>query len=329
MKKKAFTIVMSIIVVAALIVPTAVSAGNYPSRTIQLITQIKAGNPAYAFVQVLADRMGKVLGKKIVTNALPGASGVKAARSVLSKPADGYTLFDGWVASTVIAVLERPNAGYTHKNFTPLGRMNTLPLTLIVKGDSPLKNLDDFIAYAKKNPGLSYGCAGDRSIPHALLATFFKDLGIKVRGIPYPGIGAGIKDLLGGTLDFSVGMFPLIKIYGDEIRTLCVFRDERHPWYPDIPTVKEFNMDPGFGEAGAGWNAFYVKKGTPPDRLEKLQSAFKQVMASDEFNAQAQKMGFTIDYIEPDGVYALCEESMVKIKRGLENVKWEKKQFSK
>ena len=149
-----------------------------------------------------------------------------------------------------------------------------------------------------------------------------------MRGIPYPGIGAGIKDLLGGTLDFSVGMFPLIKVYGDKIRTLCVFQDERHPWYPDIPTAKEYNMDPGFGEAGAGWNAFYVKKGTPKDRIEKLHTAFKQVMLSEEFYAQAKKMGFTIDYVGPDAVYKLCEESMVKIKRGLENVVWEKKQFS-
>lgn len=329
MKKKVFISVMSIIGTVMLILPNGVLAGNYPSRTIQMTTQIKAGNPAYAFLQVLANEMGKVLGQKIVTNALPGASGVKAARSVLAKPADGYNIFDGWVAATVIAVLERPNAGYTYKDFIPLGRMNTLPLTLIVKGDSELKTLDEFVEYAKKNPGMTYACSGDRTIPHALLATFFKDLGIKVRGIPYPGIGAGVKDLLGGTLDFSVGMFPLIKIYGDKIRTLCVFQDERHQWYPDIPTAKEFNMDPGFGKAGSGWNALYVKKGTPPDRVEKLQAAFKQVMASEEFRATAEKMGFTIDYVGPEGVYALAEESMIKIKRGLENVKWEKRQFAK
>lgn len=301
----------------------------YPNRTIQLITQVPAGNPAYALSQVLAEKMGKILGQKIVVNAQPGASGVKAARYVLSKPADGYTIFDAWVAGTVIAVISRPNAGYTYKSFTPLGRVNLNPITLVVRGDSPVRNPTDFLEWARNNPGLSYACAGDRSIPHGLIASLARQKGLSVKGIPFNGIGAGIKDLLGGTLDFSVGFFPLIERYGDKINTLCVFLDDRHPWYPDLPTCKEFDADPGYGDAGAGWNAYWVKKGVPSDRLEKLQSAFKQVMLSDDFLAYARKSGFAANYADPDAVYRLSEQSSIKIKEGLEDIKWEKRQFMK
>ena len=326
---KTFKLIMFLIILVALTFPAISMAKTYPSRSIQMISLVKAGAPAYAFSQIITSRMGKILGKKIVITALPGAGGVKAARAVLSKPANGYTLFDGWVAATVISVLERPDAGYTYKDFLPLGKVNHLPLTLIVRADAPWQTLPEFVAYARKNPGMVYSCASDRSIPHALFATFFRDVGVKARGIPYPGLGAGIKDLLGGTLDFSMGNFPIIKIYGDKIRTLAVFMDERHPWYPDIPTAKEYNMDPGFGKAGAGWNAYYVKKGTPPDRLEKLRAAFKQVLTSEDFLAEAKRLGYVIDYTGPEGVYKLSEKSMIEIKRGLENVVWEKKQFAK
>lgn len=329
MRTKTFTPMISIVIALIFMVPAIGMARGYPSRSIQMISQIKAGASAYAFSQIIVDRMGKILGKKIVTTALSGAGGVKAARAVLSKPADGYTLFDAWVAATVISVLERPDAGYTYKDFEPLGKVNNMPLTLMVKSDAPWKTLPEFIEYARKNPGMSYSCAADRSIPHALFATLFKNQGIKARGIPYAGLGAGIKDLLGGTIDFAVGNFPLMKVYGDKVRTLCVFQDERHPWHPNLPTAKEYNMDPGFGKAGAGWNAFYVKKGTPPDRLEKLRAAFKQVLTSKDFLAEAARLGYVIDYIGPDGVYALCEKSMKDIKKGLENVVWEKKQFAK
>ena len=209
--------------VLSLMVPAIGLAKDYPTRSIQMISQVKAGAPAYAFSQIIAGQMGEILGKKIITSAQPGAGGVKAARTVLSKPANGYTLFDGWVAATVISVLERPDAGYTYKDFAPLGKINNMPLTLIVRADAQWKTLPEFIEHARKNPGMSYGCAADRSIPHALAATLFKNEGVKARGISYPGLGAGIKDLLGGTLDFSMANFPIIKVYGDKVRTLAVF----------------------------------------------------------------------------------------------------------
>lgn len=329
MKRRTLTLVMGMILLMAFVVPSICGAGGFPTRPVQMISLVPPGAPAYTFSQIITQKMSKILGKKIVTSAQPGAGGVKAARAVLSKPADGYTLFDGWVSATVISVLERPDAGYTYKSFAPLGKVNNMPLTLIVRADSPWKTLPEFIEYAKKNPGMSYACGPDRSIPHALAATFFKQQGVKVRGIPYAGLGAGVKDFLGGTVDFAIGNFPIIKLYGKKIRTICVFQEERHPWYPDIPTAKEYGMDPGFGKSGAGWNAFYVKAGTPPDRLEKLRSAFKQVLTSEDFLAQAKKLGYTIDYTGPEGVYALCEKSMKDIKAGLENVVWEKKQLAK
>ena len=331
MKKKAFFSLVAVILALmfAVVSISVAQEQRYPTRRIQYIFPWKAGIPMYVLGQMICERLSGILGKKVTISAMPGGSGAKSHHHVLSKPADGYMLLDSWVAPLIFVPLNRPDIGYTYKDFDPIAGVAIMPFTLVIRKDQPWKTLEEFVQYARKHPGMKYNSAGEISVPHAVMATFLKKAGIKPRGVPYPGLMAGFKDFLGGTLDFSLGNFAAIRTYGDRIRTLCVFLDERHPWYPDIPTAKEFGYDPGFGKAGMGWNGIVVKKGTPPSIVKKLRAAVKQVVTSKEFLEECRKRNYMIDYSSPEDFTALCERSTRDLAKGIQAIKWEREQFKK
>lgn len=328
--KKQFIGIIALIIAAVLIgLPCASLAKEYPKRPIQIIFPWQAGIPHFVKVQMIADRMEKIIGGQILVNAMPGGGGVKALKHVLSKKSDGYMILDAWVANLVFATLSRENMGYSYEDFEMIGKHSIIPYTIVVRKDQPWKTLGEFEKYARENPGMKYNCTGEWSVAHGVLANFLKESGIKAQGVPYPGLIPGLKDFLGGSLDFTVGNLQTIAVYGDKIRTLCVLLDQRHPWYPDIPTAKELGFDKGFGDLSSGWSGFVVKKGTPPEIVEKLRAALKEVLQDKEFLAEAKKRNFMIDYNSPEEFENLCKNSMKLLPKAVEAIKWERKQFNK
>jgi len=321
--KKSFITVISLLLIIGFFSP---ALAEYPTKPIMYLVPWGPENESVTMGRIISEEMGRILGRKITVNAMPGGSGAKALKHVLSKPADGYLLIDAWVAPLIFAVLNRPDLGYTYKDFEPIGHTAFMPFTLVVRKDSPWKTLDDFVQHARKNT-LKYNATGAISVPHAVMATFLKKAGIKARGVPYPGLAGGIKDVLGGSLDFSIGNFWVKKVYGDQTRTLCVFLDERHPWEPGIPTAKELGYDPGFGDAGMGWDSLSVKKGTPPEVLDKLRAAFKEAATSKKVIEKTKKLNFWLVYKSPEETLKLWENSMVQLKNGVQALKEEAAAF--
>lgn len=302
-------------------------AGAYPTRPVMYLVPWGPENESVAMGRIISDEMSRILGEKITVNAMPGGSGAKAFKHVLSQPSNGYLLLDAWVAPLIFVVLNRPDIGYTHEDFEPIGHISFMPFTLVVRKDSPWRTLDEFVQHARANPGLKYNATGAVSVPHAVMATFLKKAGIKARGVPYPGLAAGIKDFLGETLDFTIGNFWVKAVYGDQTRTLCVFLDERHPWFPEIPTAKELGYDPGFGQAGMGWDSLVVRKGTPKDVVEKLRAAYREVATSKNVKARLKELNFWLVYKSAEETKELWRQSATHLKEGIEILKWEKKQF--
>ena len=299
------------------------AAGKYPNRPIQWIVPWGEDNESVAMGRIIADAMGEILGVNIVVSAMPGGSGSKALHHVLAQPADGYILLDGWVAPLIFVVLNRPDIGYTHDDFEPIGHIAFMPFTLVVReDDARLETLDKFVEYGRANPGaMTYNATGAISVPHAVMATFLQKAGVDAKGVPYPGLAAGIKDFLGGTLDFSIGNFWVTKTYGKETKTLCVFMDERHPWFPDLPTAKELGYDPGFGNSGMGWDSLVVRKGTPDPIVNKLREAYRKVATDPKVIKRLEEMNFWLNYKDPEETKKLWIDSYQNLGEGVEVLK--------
>lgn len=288
---------------------------EFPDRPIQYIVPWGPDNESVAMARVIAAEMSEILGVDIVVQAMPGGSGTVGLNHVLQQPADGYTMLDAWVAPLIFAVLNRPDLGYTYEDFAPIGHTTFMPFSLVVRADDDrFRTFDEFVEYGQANPGMRYNATGAISVPHAAMATFLDMAGIEAQGVPYPGLGGGIADLLGGTLDFSLGNPWVVNTYGEETRTLAFFLEERHPWYPDIPVAVEF----GYPVSGIGWDSLAVRADTPEPVLRVLREAYEQVVTDPNLVSRMQELGFWLNYMSPEETYEFWEAENRSLQSGVE-----------
>jgi tripartite-type tricarboxylate transporter receptor subunit TctC len=306
---------------------------NFPDRPIQNIFPWGPG-ATYAASQVVANAMGENLGVNVSVTSTTGASGVKAAMTVMSKPADGYTIFDGYVAPLILSPLFG-KTDYTFEDFKPLYGVVSNAFTIVVrKDDDRLPDLTALIEYAKANPGvLSYSSGADISLPHMSSASLLKSTGAVTRHVPYNDSNEGIKELLAGELDFNVMNSGGYNTYKDEVRILAVLSDLPQPAFPGMPLVKDFGYSIGLdGLAATGWTWWLVRKETPDDVAEVLRAALKKALDDPKIQKQVSDMGYLpmpTDVYNPENYIKECTLMTEQLKSALAAIEWEKAEIKK
>lgn len=306
-------------------------AADFPSRPIQVIFPWSPG-VAFAVSQIVADRMGQELGQPMPVNSLTGASGVKAALDVMNSPADGYKVFDGYVAPILFAPL-MGKTPYQCEDFTPLYGVGSNGFAIGVrKDDDRFPDLPALIAAIKEAPGtLKYSGAADISIPHMVAALMLKNADAPAIAVPYNDTGEGWKDFLAGELDFMVLNSGNYKANKDDLRVLAVMSDRPMSEHGiPGPLPKDFGIDLGVeGLAAVGWNWWLVHKDTPEDRVKVLREAMLAALSDPETQAKINEVGFTplpVDVYTPDFYEENCESVRRQLEAGMEAIKWEKEQ---
>jgi tripartite-type tricarboxylate transporter receptor subunit TctC len=253
----------------------AQAQGAYPSRPIKLVIAFPAGGPTDITMRSLADNAAKVLGQPVVVENKPGAGGTLPAQQLQTSPADGYTL-----AQIPLGVFRLP---YTTKiNWDPVKDISYIinvtgyAFGIVVPADGPIKNWNDFVAYAKANPGkLSYGSTGTLTSPHLTTELIAQQLGIQLNHIPFKG-SADLMQAIGGghimAAADSTGFAPLVQ--SGKLRVLNTWGEKRLEKFPDAPTLKELGLNIVQNSPfGIG-----APRGTPADVIKRLHDAFKTAM---------------------------------------------------
>jgi tripartite-type tricarboxylate transporter receptor subunit TctC len=168
--------------------PSAALADEFPTRPITIVVPYPAGGSSDVQVRMFAEPLSKLLGQPVIVDNRSGASGAMGTAQVARAKPDGYTLLypnNG----LVVAALTNSSAGYDPvKDFTPISQVTSIPMVLVVNKDVPAKNLTEFIAYAKQNPGkLNYATAGLGSYGNLVSRMFAQQAGIEMTGVPYRG----------------------------------------------------------------------------------------------------------------------------------------------
>lgn len=261
---------------------TAAHAQTFPTRPIKLIIAFPAGGPTDITMRQLADNASKILGQPIVVDNKPGAGGTLPAQALQTAQPDGYT-----IGQIPLGVFRLP---YTTKiNWDPVKDISYVinvtgyAFGIAVPADSPFKTWNDFVAYAKANPGkLTYGSTGNLTSPHLTTELMAQQLGIQLQHVPYKGSADLAQAVLGNHLMAiadSTGFAPLVE--SGKLRVLNTWGDKRLAKFPDAPTLKELGLDivqnSPFG-IGAPRN-------TPPEVVKKLHDAFKQAMEEPSYVA--------------------------------------------
>jgi tripartite-type tricarboxylate transporter receptor subunit TctC len=257
-------------------------AQPYPTRLIKMIVPFPPGGPIDTTGRLVAHEIASRLGQEVIIENRPGAGSTLGTKAAAAAEPDGYTLMFASSGSLAVApALYRKLRLEPLKLFAPVAAVSLLPNAFVVAPSLPVKSVQEFVAYAKANPGkLNYGAA--TGTPPHLLSTLLKvKAGIDVTYIPYKGSAASVTDLMAGhthfTIDGMVTLYPLIT--EGKLRVLGVARAQRWPALPDVPTLAESGFPDLTNDA---WTGVVVPVGTPADVISTLNRAINDGLRSPE-----------------------------------------------
>jgi tripartite-type tricarboxylate transporter receptor subunit TctC len=255
------------------------AAEAYPSRPIKFIVPYPAGGTTDLLGRLIADQLRGGLGATVIVENKPGAATSLGAEQVARSEPDGYTLL--MATSTTLAInksIYRALAYDPVKDFAPIALVAAVPFVLIVNPQLPVKTLSEFILYAKSNPGLAYGSAGNGS-PHHLGAEMLKSAaGIDIRHVPYRGSVPALLDVIAGHISLMVvDVLPALpQIREGKVRALGVTTRTRVAAAPDIPTIADSGL-PGFELVS--WQGVVAPAGTSRPIVDRLASEIGKLLA--------------------------------------------------
>ena len=237
--------------------------------------------------------VGKKLGQPVVIENRPGAGGNIGMEAVAKAPPDGYTIGFGAISTNALNPhIYKKMAFDPRKDFTGVSMLGYSTIVLEVGPGVPARNVQEFIAYAKSKPGLTYGTAGAGTSMHLAGAMFGQMTGTELTHVPYKGSAPGINDMLGGHLPVMFDNLPasLPHIQAGKLRALAVAGKARSPSLPDVPTLAEaglkgYGVDPWFG--------VFAPAGMNPKVTQRLSEAFREALADPAVKDKLVKAGFT------------------------------------
>ena len=255
---------------AGLAVWPAVAEAAYPNRTIKMIVPYSAGGTIDLLGRLVAEQLRVGLAATVVVENKPGAGTVLGAEQVARSEADGYTLLTATSSTLAINKALYRKLGYDPvEDFTPIAPVARVPFALVVNPSLPVTTLAEFTAYAKANPGLAYGSAGNGS-PHHLGAEMLRErLGISVRHVSYRSSVPALLDVIAGRIAFMVADLQpaLPQILERKVRVLGVTTPQRVAVAPDIPTLVEAGLD---GFELVAWVGVVAPAHVPQPIVEQL-----------------------------------------------------------
>jgi tripartite-type tricarboxylate transporter receptor subunit TctC len=262
---------------AALVLSGAAFAQSWPVKPIRVIVNIAAGGVADNTVRMLSPALGENLKQNLVIENRAGGEGIIGLEAVVRAPADGYTFLFTAGSGTMIMphIVDRKDIDVMN-DLIPIAGTVRITMYVTVPPNGPVKNLNEFLAHLRANPGkVSYGSAGTGSALHLAAEVFKREAKVDMQHVPFKGAGPAMQALLGGHLDvvFDPGI-GLANAKAGKSRIIATTGAKRHPDFPDAPTLNESgipNVD------GGPYFGFYAPKGTPPEIVARMHAA---VMAS-------------------------------------------------
>jgi len=247
-------------------------AQEWPAKPVHVVVPYPPGGGHDFASRVVAQRLSDMLKQSFVVENRTGASGTIGAEYTARSAPDGYTFMVASPAETVVGGFAGLKMNYDwEKDLAPVTVIGETPLAIAVHPSVPVKTIQEFLAYAKKNPGkLSYGTPGSGSTMHFAGESLKALGGIFIVHIPYRGAGPAVADLLGGQVPVGIaGLPPVVAPHkSGKLRILAVTSAKRSSALPDIPAVAEL---PGFaGYNFTNWTGIFMAAKTPQPVIDRL-----------------------------------------------------------
>lgn len=279
------------------------SAQNTLNKPVTLLVGFAPGGPTDQFARAVAPKLSQFLGVPVVVDNKTGAGGGIAIQHLARANPDGQTLALGTSGMIVINPQVIRNLRVdTFKDLTFIAPMVKYENILLVKSNSPAKNLKEFVAMAKANPNkVSYGSGGIGASNHLAGVLLQMASGAQFSHIPYRGSGPAMTDLLAGTIDsmFDVLSTAMPYMQSGRLRALAVTGDKRSRFVPDVPTFAEAGL-PEFEQLSGGlWFGIYGPGGMPADLVAQLRAALNKVKEDPDVKTSLSNLRYETWDISP------------------------------
>ncbi|CAN0349178.1 unnamed protein product, partial [Phaeothamnion confervicola] len=277
--------------------PTA--AQDWPARSMTLVVPFAPGGGIDASARLQAQVIGEILGHQVIVENVGGASGTIGSAKVANAKPDGYMFLIGNSGTHAYSqTLYKKKPYDSIKDFAPIGLVTESPRIMLGRKDLPVKNLKEFVAYAKANQAkMQYGSAGVGSGTHLPCALFTHTLGLKIEHIPYRGAGPVLQDLIAGRIDYMCDTIQTgaARAKSGQVKGLAVMAPKRLAIIPELETTSEGGVP---GAEATVWNGFFFPKGTPQPIVTKMHAALQTMLARPEIKAKMESFG--LDVVTPN-----------------------------
>ena len=310
--------------VAALSFAAPLSAQNFPSRPITMVVPFAAGGTSDVIARTVAEQMTAALGQPVVIENVGGAGGSIALARVARAEPDGYTIAIGNAGTNAAAYTIYPKLSFAPDSFAPIAVVAKTFGIIALRKDFPAKNLQEFIGYARNNPGkVNLGHAGVGSSNFLICKAFAHAAGIDVTLVGYRGAAPALTDAIGGQTDGVCDAAASVAQPVNEklVKGLVVGANVRLASLPELPTSAEAGL-PEF--EAQGWNGLFAPKGTPADVIARLNAAAKTAVESEAVRkrfADLSTVAPDAREMAPDVLQQLVTRDVEKFKRLLEEKK--------
>jgi tripartite-type tricarboxylate transporter receptor subunit TctC len=277
---------------APLLIAAAHAQDTFPSRVIRIVPFGTGGGPIDTIARIYADKLRERWGQPVIVEAKPGASGIPAADAVAKAEPDGHTILVTLPLTHINNAILQPKLPYGPvKDFAPLSQLATGGPMLIVRADAPYNDLREFVEYARKHPGMTYGTWGNGSTAHLFGALLQRQAGVDLVHVPYKSEAAAHTDMLGKVLDFAWAnpATARAQTQAGKIKVLGIAGSRRASTMPNVATFKEqgfagFDLD--------SWIGVYAPAATPAAIVAKWTAALQEITRLPDVRERLIGFGF-------------------------------------
>jgi len=294
--------------VACMLAAGSAFAQGYPARPVRVLVPFSAGGTVDIVARIVGAKLASDLGQPFLVENKPGAGGTIAAAQLAKSPGDGYTLMMMSQALAYSASLY-PELPYdTLRDLAPVAFVGATPNALVVTHLLPVRTVQEFLAYARANPGrIAYGSAGVGSAGHLAVELLQSLTGTRLTHVPYKGNAPVLTDLIGGQIQVSLLTMPSVMPYvkGGKVRALATSGSRRSPALPEVPTIAEAGV-PGYEYTP--WYGMFGPGTLPKEQIARLNAAVNKALAEAGLGEKLAQQGLE--------VHAMASDQFREIVRG-------------
>ena len=296
----AYPCMRKILAAVALAASTFASAQDYPSRPVRIVVPYPPGGPTGVMGRLVATKLPELLGQPVIVDNKPGASGQMGAADVAKAAPDGYTFLTNASIHVINPHVYSKPLVDPIREFTPVALIGVVPLVMVVPPMQPAKDVKEFIAWAKANPGkVNFASASSASAQHLAGEHFKQVTGIDMQHVPYNGSGPALADLVGGHVQLMFDSLPssMSFIRSGKLKALGASSPKRLAVLPDVPTLIEAGV-PDFDLTT--WYGVWAPAGTPKDIVARMNAEIVRLVVLPDMKEKLAGLGVEASAFTPE-----------------------------